>query len=98
MNRNRFPLFFYLIPFLLLSLTTLMAQEDKTAQEQFVEDKMECHSIAMEIDGLEYQKTIKCISKDSICYIIQGFAMSCIPRSGKYSSELPNLAPKPSQP
>ncbi|MCG6140198.1 hypothetical protein EHR01_13805 [Leptospira mtsangambouensis] len=98
MNRNRFLSFFYLLSFLLLSLSTLVAQEEKTAQELFVEDKMECYSIAMEIDGQEYQKSLKCISKDSLCYIIQGFAMSCIPRTGRYPAELPNLIPKPTQP
>lgn len=98
MNRNRFLSFFYLLPLLLLSLTALMAQEEKTAQERFVEDKMECYSIATEIDGQEYQKSLKCISQDSICYIIQGFAMSCIPRTGRYPAELPNLIPKPAQP
>ncbi|MCW7468962.1 hypothetical protein [Leptospira kanakyensis] len=97
MNRNRFPSFFYPLTFLLLSLTALMAQE-KTPQELFVEDKLECYSLATEIDGQEYQKSLKCISKDSICYIIQGFAMSCIPRTGRYPAELPNLTPKPTQP
>lgn len=98
MNRNRFLSLFYLLPLLLLSLTAVVAQEEKTAQERFVEDKMECYSIATEIDGQEFQKSLKCISQDSICYIIQGFAMSCIPRSGRYSAELPNLIPKPTQP
>ncbi|TGL39143.1 hypothetical protein [Leptospira perdikensis] len=98
MNRNRFLSFFYLLTFLLLSLTTLMAQEEKTPQELFVEDKLECYSIATDIDGQEHQKSLKCISKDSICYIIQGFAMSCIPRTGRYPAELPNLNPKPTQP
>ncbi|TGL86766.1 hypothetical protein EHQ68_15865 [Leptospira congkakensis] len=97
MNRNRFLSFFYLLTFLLLSLTALMAQE-KTPQELFVEDKLECYSIATDIDGQEYQKSLKCISKDSICYIIQGFAMSCIPRTGRYPLEMPNLIPKPTQP
>ncbi|TGM55938.1 hypothetical protein EHQ91_13700 [Leptospira biflexa] len=98
MNRTRFQSLFYLLPFLLLSLSTIVAQESKTPQELFKEDKMECYSIATEIDGQEYQQSLKCISQDSICYIIQGFAMSCIPRSGRYPSELPNLTPKPTQP
>lgn len=98
MNRIRFQSFFYLLPLLLLSLSTLWSQETKSPQQLFMEDKMECYSIATEIDGQEYQKSLKCISQDSICYIIQGFAMSCIPRSGRYPSELPNLTPKPTQP
>lgn len=98
MNRRRFLSFFYRFPFLFMSLSTLVAQEIKTPQQLFIEDKMECYSIATEIDGQEYQKSLKCISQDSICYIIQGFAMSCIPRSGRYPSDLPNLTPKPTQP
>lgn len=81
-----------------MSLTSVFAQESKSPTQIFTEDKMECYSIPTEIDGLEYSKAIKCISKDSICYIIQGFAMSCVPRNGNYPPELPNLTPKTTLP
>ncbi|MCU0823115.1 MAG: hypothetical protein MUF77_00550 [Leptospira sp.] len=95
MNRFRFLFFFSFFTINILSHHSVFAQENKSPKELFVEDKLECFSIPTEIDGLEYNKSIKCISKDSICYIIQGFAMSCIPRSGNYPAELPNLNPKP---
>ncbi|MDF3820711.1 hypothetical protein P3G55_12410 [Leptospira sp. 96542] len=98
MDRHRFPFFFFILPSIFLSLFSLLAQENKTPTEVFLEDKLACYSIPTEIDGLEYQKSLKCISKDSICYLIQGFAMSCIPRNGRYSQDLPDLTPKPQSP
>jgi hypothetical protein len=96
MNSLRFLTFFY---FLTLSLTfSLFAQENLTPKEIVSQDKMECYSIATEIDNLEYQKSVKCITKDAVCYIIQGFAMSCIPRNSSYPPEIPNLSPKPTNP
>lgn len=96
MNSLRFLTFFY---FLTLSLTfSLFAQENLTPKEIVSQDKMECYSITTEIDNLEYQKSVKCITKDAVCYIIQGFAMSCIPRNSSYPPEIPNLSPKPTNP
>ncbi|TGN17095.1 hypothetical protein EHS15_18115 [Leptospira idonii] len=95
MNPFRFPIFFYLILVSFVLSGTVFAQETPTPQETFIQDKMECHSIPTEIDGLEFEKSLKCITKDSICYVIRGVGLSCVPRNGKYSESLPNLNPSP---
>jgi len=86
--------------FLLIFTCSLFAQnlENPSAKDIVSQDKMECYSIPTEIDSQEYQKSVKCISKDAICFIIQGFAMSCIPRPGRYPLEIPDLTPKPVAP
>ncbi|MDZ4725002.1 MAG: hypothetical protein SH817_02510 [Leptospira sp.] len=96
MNSFRFLIFFSLTSLTLFF--SLNAQENPSPKELISQDKMECYSIPTEIDNLDYQKSVKCITKDAICYIIQGFAMSCIPRSGKYPAEIPDLTPKPVYP
>jgi hypothetical protein len=93
-----FRLLFVFTPMCIASLISLSAQENPTPKELISQDKIQCFSIPTEIDALDYQKSVKCITKDAICYIIQGFAMSCIPRSGKYPQELPDMTPKPVYP
>ncbi|TGL60344.1 hypothetical protein EHQ58_07565 [Leptospira ognonensis] len=96
MKSFRFLIFFSF----LLNSVFLFAQapENPSAKDIISQDKMQCYSIPTEIDSLEYQKSVKCVTKDAICFIIQGFAMSCIPRSGKYPLEIPDMTPKPSYP
>lgn len=43
-------------------------------------DRFQCIKIPTMVDGLEYDKTLKCETKDAICYIMEGFAMSCVPK------------------
>ena len=98
MKSIRFLIFFsFLLSILPISLLSQVT-ENPTPKEVISQDKMQCYSIPTEIDNLEYQKSVKCITKDAICYIIQGFAMSCIPRSGKYPLEIPDLTPRPTYP
>ncbi|GBF51483.1 hypothetical protein LPTSP4_30210 [Leptospira ryugenii] len=85
----------FFILFLSLCVTSVFAQDTINSKELISDDKMECYSIPTEIDRLEYQKSLKCVSKDAICFIVEGFAMSCIPRNGRYPEQIPNLNPKP---
>jgi tetrahydromethanopterin S-methyltransferase subunit H len=43
-------------------------------------DRFVCVSIPTIVNGQEYDKTLKCETKDAICYVMEGFAMSCIPK------------------
>lgn len=80
--------------FLFFQMYQLQAQETVDPKKIIAQDKMVCSYIPTEIEGLEYQKSIKCLSKDSICYIIEGFSMSCIPRPPlAYPNEIPKLNP-----
>ncbi|EQA46232.1 hypothetical protein LEP1GSC050_2913 [Leptospira broomii serovar Hurstbridge str. 5399] len=43
-------------------------------------DKMVCTRIDLEIIGTSYNEGLRCETKDAICYMIEGFAMSCFPK------------------
>ena len=43
-------------------------------------DTFICTSIPTVVNGQEYDKTLKCETKDAICYVMEGFAMSCVPK------------------
>ncbi|WP_242935269.1 hypothetical protein [Leptospira kobayashii] len=98
MNPNRFPIFFCLLAVSFSLSKNVNAQTPVTPQEPINQDKMECYSIPTEIDGLEFEKSLKCITKDSICYVLRGVGISCVPRNGKYPPELPNLTPTKTYP
>ncbi|WP_411824395.1 hypothetical protein [Leptospira sp. 'Mane'] len=93
MNPNRFLIFLCLLVAGFSLSESLNAQETPTPKELIVRDKMECYSIPTEIDGIEFEKSLKCVTKDSICYVLRGVGMSCVPRNGLYPPEVPNLNP-----
>lgn len=90
-NYSPFLVFSILFSFF-VSVSPIKTQETAPDPKKWIsQDKMVCYYIPTEIEGLEYQKSIKCLSKDSICYIIEGFSMSCIPRPQGYPPEIPKI-------
>jgi hypothetical protein len=43
-------------------------------------DSFICTKIKTFVDGVEYDQTMKCETRDAICYVMEGFAMSCVPK------------------
>jgi len=78
--------------FLTICSFSLIAQESDL-KRIIAQDKMVCVSIPTEIDGVEVQKSLKCLSKDAVCLIVEGFAMSCFSRPPGYPSEIPKINP-----
>ncbi|EPG74176.1 hypothetical protein LEP1GSC058_2935 [Leptospira fainei serovar Hurstbridge str. BUT 6] len=50
-------------------------------------DKMVCKQIDLEITGTSYNDGLRCETKDAICYMIEGFAMSCFPKQKSISGQ-----------
>jgi hypothetical protein len=69
---------------LLLCITILLGSSGIFAEDATnipdPNDRFSCTKIPTIVDGLEYDKTLKCETKDAICYIMEGFAMSCVPK------------------
>jgi len=75
---------------ILIFLSPCYAEENFPVPDP--QDRFQCTKIPTQVDGVEYDKSLKCETKDAICYVIEGFAMSCVPKfppsydSGKSSS------------
>jgi hypothetical protein len=63
---------------LLISFSNVIADEKANSPDP--NDRFICTKISTFVDGLEYDKTLKCETKDAICYIMEGFSMSCVPK------------------
>jgi hypothetical protein len=76
------------VGFLIFCFGSILIQSKLNAQESqpnapdqgAISDKFVCSSIPTIVNGQEYDKTLKCETKDAICYVMEGFAMSCIPK------------------
>ncbi|WCL49331.1 hypothetical protein [Leptospira sp. GIMC2001] len=67
---------------LLLSFNLdISAQENESIKNSpDSRDRFVCIKIATTVDGQEYDKTLKCETNDAICYVMEGFSFSCIPK------------------
>lgn len=70
----------------------IRAQEAQSnlPEKDVIPDRFVCVSIPTIVNGQEYDKTLKCETKDAICYVMEGFAMSCIPKLN--NSTIPNTS------
>ncbi len=57
----------------------LFGQE--TTQTSSAKEKMVCEKIDLQIQTSTYNDALRCETKDAICYMIEGFSMSCIPKT-----------------
>ncbi|TGN03490.1 hypothetical protein [Leptospira dzoumogneensis] len=48
-------------------------------------EKMVCERMDLEIQSTTYNDALRCETKDAICYMIEGFSMSCFPKEKKVS-------------
>jgi hypothetical protein len=65
----------------IFSLNTSIYSQDssqQTTNPNLAQDKFYCVSIPTVVNGQEYDKTLKCETNDAICYVMEGFAMSCV--------------------
>lgn len=70
----------FLIGLVMLLTGSLMAQSPSPFPDPDPQDRFQCTKIPTQVDGIDYDKTLKCETRDAICYIIEGFAMSCVPK------------------
>ncbi|MCC5813418.1 MAG: hypothetical protein JJT78_01560 [Leptospira sp.] len=63
-----------------LTSGSLKAQSSPQFPSPDPQDRFQCTKIPTQVDGIDYDKTLKCETRDAICYIIEGFAMSCVPK------------------
>lgn len=58
--------------------------QDTSAQTS-TREKMVCERMDLEIQSATYNDALRCETKDAICYMIEGFSMSCFPKEKKIS-------------
>ncbi|TGK07537.1 hypothetical protein EHO59_05390 [Leptospira semungkisensis] len=51
-----------------------------SSQTSTTKEKMACERIELDIKNVTYNDALRCETKDAICYMIEGFSMSCIPK------------------
>lgn len=65
----------------ILALTTSISSQEASQENpnpNLSQDKFYCVSIPTVVNGQEYDKTLRCETNDAICYVMEGFAMSCV--------------------
>ncbi|PJZ51174.1 hypothetical protein [Leptospira saintgironsiae] len=56
-----------------------------TSIQTSTREKMVCERMDLEIQSATYNDALRCETKDAICYMIEGFSMSCFPKDKKTS-------------
>ncbi|TGL63438.1 hypothetical protein [Leptospira sarikeiensis] len=69
--------------FLFTASGILFAQD--TTNSTSTREKMVCERMDLQIQGTTYNDALRCETKDAICYMIEGFSMSCLPKEKKVS-------------
>ncbi|PJZ27510.1 hypothetical protein CH352_17035 [Leptospira hartskeerlii] len=54
-----------------------------TSTQTSTREKMVCERMDLEIQSATYNDALRCETKDAICYMIEGFSMSCFPKDKK---------------
>ncbi|TGK40426.1 hypothetical protein [Leptospira andrefontaineae] len=62
---------------------SLLGQD--TSTQTSTKEKMVCERMDLEIQSTTYNDALRCETKDAICYMIEGFSMSCFPKDKKIS-------------
>ncbi|MEI1277840.1 hypothetical protein V6Z05_05890 [Leptospira venezuelensis] len=62
---------------------SLLGQD--TSTQTSTREKMVCERMDLEIQSTTYNDALRCETKDAICYMIEGFSMSCFPKDKKIS-------------
>ncbi|EPG65681.1 hypothetical protein [Leptospira wolffii] len=74
MKRLRF------LPILALVYGFSLLGQDTSQSQSSPKEKMVCDKIDLVIQGTTYNDALRCEAKDAICYMIEGFSMSCFPK------------------
>lgn len=74
MKRLRF------VPILVLGFGFSLFGQDTSSGQAAPKEKMVCDKIDLVIQGTTYNDALRCEAKDAICYMIEGFSMSCFPK------------------
>ncbi|TGK01276.1 hypothetical protein EHQ53_08785 [Leptospira langatensis] len=64
---------------------SILAQDN--TQNVNAKEKMACERIELDIKNVTYNDALRCETKDAICYMIEGFSMSCIPKDRNPSNK-----------
>ncbi|PJZ78507.1 hypothetical protein [Leptospira neocaledonica] len=71
--------------FITCFLFTLGLLGQDTSTQTSTKEKMVCERMDLEIQSTTYNDALRCETKDAICYMIEGFSMSCFPKEKKAS-------------
>ncbi|EMK00532.1 hypothetical protein [Leptospira sp. B5-022] len=63
----------------------LLGQDTNT--QTSTKEKMVCERMDLEIQSTTYNDALRCETKDAVCYMIEGFSMSCFPKEKKVSKQ-----------
>ncbi|PJZ69858.1 hypothetical protein CH373_10745 [Leptospira perolatii] len=68
----------------------LFGQQSPTPITSAPKEKMICEKMDLQIDGSIYNDAFYCETKDAVCYMIEGFSMSCVRKEHRQKYKLIN--------